>query len=96
MHPVPLVTHPLKLVAHALSVVEVVSSEHLLSTQGVVAVAVAVFQHFLPAPVKAAQVVYVPKYLVQGSVLGMHPLPLVTHPAKKELQAVSLFKSPAS
>lgn len=54
MHPVPLVLHPVLKVLQALSEVEVVSSEHALSVQAVVEVAVDVFQHFLENP---AQVV---------------------------------------
>jgi len=74
IQPVPLVLHPVLKKSQAESVIEVRSSEHILSVQGIVSVAVSVFQHFL---VYVEQVDLVPTYEEQGAVGAKHPFPYV-------------------
>lgn len=69
------------------------SSVHNLSTHADLDVAVVVFQHRLPFPIKFLQVSLVPKYYEQGSVEAMHPFPFVRQPFKNLVQSASVVAS---
>lgn len=92
IHPVPFVTQPFKYAAHSMSEVAVMLSPQVLTLHLLVAVLAASpeqysYVGFLLAsrPVyflNASHYYLVPLYEVHGSVLGMHPTPLVTQPLK--------------